>query len=228
MSFASLELNLYLNTGYRLPSDGEVSWAPIFPSLEADSEVASEMQSIQNLYGAKLAVIFNDLRFFTKMVNEHLVQGRQMKVATFQSKLDGIQKRLLQPQLTNCHNFGRSLRLGMLAFILITFGLPSSNTRHEYLGRKLYHSLLEINFASSKLPKTMFWVLFLGCMTGLNIDEPRLLAWQTQLVGHNVSWDDARQSLQSVMWIDRIHNDRGQTTFSMLNSKCQISADCVA
>ncbi|KIW34269.1 uncharacterized protein PV07_01059 [Cladophialophora immunda] len=223
-----LELHLYLNTGYLLPSDGEVSWTPMFPSLQADSEVASEMQLFQGLCEPKLAVIFHDLQFFTNMINEHLVQGRQMGVATFQSQIDCIQMRLLQHQLMNCDNLGESLRLGMLAFIVVTFGLPSSNIQHGYLGHRLYQSLLKIDFASSKLPKILFWVLILGCMIGLNIDEPPLLTYQTQLVGHNVSWDDARRSLQSVMWIDRIHNDRGRKTFTRLNSKYQIPAGCVA
>jgi hypothetical protein len=115
--------------------------------------------------------------------------------------------------------FLHSLRFStsaMLAFLLATFGLPRNKEQLRYLTDRFYDSYWRIETPFVQLSHLMLWLLMIGSMTVFDVDNPWLRSQWIAFISPQLSWEEVRQRLQSIAWIDRIHDKAGQRIYSKL------------
>lgn len=161
-------------------------------------------------------MVFRDLQILTNLVNEQFRQHQHVRIMELQNHIDSVQIRLLQLGGTLGDSLSESIRLGMLAFLLATFEFPQNKEHLRYLKDRFQYSYLRIEKPLTQLSHLMLWLLIVRSMTVLDMDIPRLRSHWTAFDGSQLPWKNIRQGLQSIMWIDHIHDKFGQCIYSKL------------
>jgi hypothetical protein len=63
----------------------------------------------------------------------------------------------------------------------------------------------------------MLWFLTVGAISVFGVGEPWLRERRQAEVPSQMTWDEARQRLKDIMWINAIHDQPGQQAFKILN-----------
>ncbi|KAK7416875.1 hypothetical protein QQX98_004933 [Neonectria punicea] len=206
--------------GKPLFSTGEISWDSVYChplAIEASSRSLPIIQLVESLQDWRLTNIFQDLQHLTLSINEHVGSNVLFSGKSFQICVSSVQTRLLG--LQGCLNdvLAEALRLGMLTFLSTTFQVPAHKVPYKYLARQLRMSCHAIEPSTPELRDILFWLLMMGLISALDVDELWVRNKWDVTCDLNSSWVDARERLRTVMWINCIHDEEGRRLFEKLN-----------
>lgn len=212
-----------------------ITWTPIF---DAHHQL-HDLEFTNSLTDPRLIIICHDLKHLTIMVNEHADQRSRIPGALFKSAVESIQSHLLQlGGDANCI-IDECLRLGIMAFLTITLfqsprggGLSSRNTgvvqhparQRNYIATHLRDACQAIEVSSPHLRKLVFWVLNVSAMSIYDIyEEPWLVEKWRYILDElipggqgGLSWEGVKMELESVFWINCVHDELGHKLFNRL------------
>lgn len=173
--------------------------------------------------------VFQSLQEVTHRINMHNTQDSCLDATTFQTFYDSALSRLLslkdslQEDVTS-----ECLRLGLLAFLTLTayHGLEIRGNKvilYPYLTSHFRDACRAMELSTPQLSTLMLWILTIGAMSVLDVDNEGWLGerWREVaqvLPGVMLSWETAREHLESVLWMRCIHDEMGQKVYDKLKS----------
>ncbi|KAF2799741.1 hypothetical protein K505DRAFT_413483 [Melanomma pulvis-pyrius CBS 109.77] len=195
--------------------DPNISWDPVFESqaLSFENNTASN-----TLVDSRLLIVFQDVRSVVRSINEHFSRNTKFHGELFQESISSVQSRLLllKDMLLNA----------------VDECIPKRKVPYRDLRRRLRGSLQSTWVKTQKYQDLMLWVLVVCAISVLD-DDPAWLAERWSGVAEaDMSWEETRQRLQSVMWIDCIHDELGTEAFSTLTDQShsvlleEVTDDC--
>jgi hypothetical protein len=200
------------------------SWSP--------SSSNSLPESINGLVDPKLGSIFGDLQQVASRINSHWSQNELLQSSAFQPFQDSIQSRLLTLKDSLGDTTSECLRLGLLAFLVVTtFRVPDNRSirankarPYPYLTNGLREACFTIEPSTPRLSSLVFWLLTVGAMSVFDLEDEDwlVLKWtevSKSLPGVRLGWEDARIHLESLLWVRRVHDDLGRETYLKLMNK---------
>jgi hypothetical protein len=174
-------------------------------------------QAVADLNNQELVAVFKDLQQLSNMLNAGSATQRHLSATNFQNRICSVQYRLLRLQGNLDNIIAESLRLAMLAFLATTFQVPGTNLRYPYLARCFRECCGAIEISAPHLRDLMLWLLTVGAISLFSAAEPWLSErWQAE-IPPQMTWDEARQHLKNMLWINAIHDQPGQQAFKVLN-----------
>ncbi|KPM41160.1 hypothetical protein AK830_g5428 [Neonectria ditissima] len=219
-----VDLMASLCTGARpLFSTDSISWNSVYCrplTLEVSDGAIPLLRVVQSLDDWRLVNIFQDLQNLTRLINEHVGSNVLFSGNAFQTAVSSIQTRLLGLQESLNDTVAEALRLGMLAFLSTTFQVPGHKVPYKYLSNQLRISCHAIEPSTPELRDILFWLLMMGLISALDVDEVWVRSKWALACGLTSSWAQARERLQTVMWLDCIHEQEGRRLFAKLNCVC--------
>lgn len=160
-----------------------------------------------------LVVVFQDLQRLVALINDHSTRLVRMKGSVFQLSVSSIQSRLLQLRDVPNSVVADCFCLGMLAFLTTMFRAPGLEITYGYLGNQLRDCCQKIEISTPELQTVMFWLLMISRIAVFKADPAWLrVRWQ-KVAAPGLSWATARRRLQSVVWINFIHDEPGRKAF---------------
>lgn len=201
-----------------------VRWEPHFPERKGASTTSEVLGAVRDSVDQRLIVAFEDLRCLALITNEKVQEQTPWEGQPFQSALNAIQSRLLQLPSRPEDTTAESLRLGMLAFLTTPFLLPSRQGLYTYSAiqfRELFRRV-DQGQAAERSFTLRLWALMIGAISVLNADEDWVVkAWQMVVGERAIAWEEAKEQLRSVIWIDCIHDEPGEGAFRKLNTRAE-------
>ncbi len=188
---------------------------------------------MDGLVDQRLVSVFVDLQETATRINRHWAQYRLLESSTFEPLYGSILSRLLA--LNDCleDTMSECLRLGLLAFLVITtFRVPDSRASrtskaksYPHLATAFRKKCRAIEASTPRLSALVFWLLIIGAMSVLDVEDEGWLVkkWNevARSLGGERTWEGARVRLEGVLWMNRIHDDVGKETFLKLMAKDQ-------
>ncbi len=169
--------------------------------------------SIEAKVEPSLVVVFQDLQRLVALINDHSTRLVRMKGSVFQLSVSSIQSRLLQLRDVPNSVVADCFCLGMLAFLTTMFRAPGLEITYGYLGNQLRDCCQKIEISTPELQTVMFWLLMISRIAVFKADPAWLrVRWQ-KVAAPGLSWATARRRLQSVVWINFIHDEPGRKAF---------------
>ncbi|KAH8805091.1 hypothetical protein F5884DRAFT_859702 [Xylogone sp. PMI_703] len=175
--------------------------------------------------GMELITTLKDLQQLCHIFNAGVTNHRYPSPTEIQNRICSIQYRLLRLQgnlesiLTEC------LRLAMLAFLATTFQVPGTEVNYPFLERSFRDCCRGIEASTPHLQDLMLWFLMIGALSVFRVTEPWLCKRWDAEVPSQMTWEDARERLRNIMWIDAIHDQPGYHVFKTLNHEEVAGAD---
>ncbi|OHE94325.1 hypothetical protein CORC01_10372 [Colletotrichum orchidophilum] len=164
----------------------------------------------------RLAAVWQDLRHLVNLINQHLACNSLLDGSLFQDSLGSIQTRLIRLQDQIDTPSDECLRLGMLAFLSTTLQIPGGKLPYKYLTESLKNICQPLVIQTLMNERITLWLLMVGAISVLEADEAWLWPLWLNLGVRQLSWENARSRLQSVMWIDRLQGALGQAAWAKL------------
>lgn len=155
------------------------------------------------------------------LINDIFDMGSRLDGAIFQEAMSSIQSRLLHLNEDLENTAEECLRLGMLAFMTTTFHLPGRRASYGNLADRFRYSCQKIAL-SLKYNDLNLWLLMLGAISVFDVNELWLREWWCGISSPGILWEEARWRLQSVMWINCIHDDLGSKVFDQLTNRAHV------
>lgn len=194
------------------------SWEPSFERPAPTRDCQLSLEPYGYLFDSRLIIVFQDLQQLTKATNDYYRRSTRLNASVFQPANSSIQSRLFY--LKDCLEDTPSecLCLGMLALFTSMFGGPGMQPRYTYLGCRLRDACRSLK--STPIPPELrtltLWLLLVYRMTVSQTNEPWLRASWRAAVPSTLSWDQARQELKKVPWIECLHDKLGRRAFDAL------------
>ena len=200
-----LELSDYIDTGAVSHGlIGPFSWLPL------ETRARPRGDHVGQIRDKRLIAVFRDLQCLCSRINQS--STRRLSGCEFREELNSIQTRLLHLPETAVSEPSEHLRLGMLAFLSTTLCIPGRRLPSAYLSTRLRAACQ----AAASLQFEL-WAFVVGVISVFEPSEPWFRAAWTDVVGPDVSWEDVRGELRSVMWIDCMHDKLASKAFDVLN-----------
>ncbi|KAH8657785.1 hypothetical protein BX600DRAFT_552055 [Xylariales sp. PMI_506] len=234
-----LDLDWALSTGQKSQLiTGPETWESLYrvqskalthKQLDDDSSGLEEVH--YQLFGphfqdTKLDNVFHDLKQLTHIINHHTQKNTRIEGQEFQVAINSIQSRLLHLQgdeeVCSDNRDGaaaEALRLGMLAFLSTTFRVPGKKAESLYLTEHLRSACQDLEASTPELRDILFWLLMVGVISVLDVDEPWLRARWDVVAKLDMTWEAAQRRLRSIMWITSIHDDPGRKAYNILATR---------
>ena len=198
--------------------------------IEGTAAGLSSLEPFIRLVDVRLRPIYLDLMQTVSKINEGVTRDRPLHYSAFEPTLSSIIHRLqrLKEQLDGPRS--ESFRLGLLAFLAVAFfeapntARAKSTKQFAYLTSSLRISCRAVESLESSSTLLEFWVLTVGAASVFGPEDDCWLVerwnWIAKtLPGALLSWRDARQHLEGVLWIRSIHDDLGKTVYTELIRK---------
>jgi hypothetical protein len=173
--------------------------------------------TIDDLVDPRLATIFWDMQHFVALINEAHYRDTRLRDQSFQEAFQSIGGRLIHLEDKFDQSMDDFLRLGLLAFLSTTFKAPCGRASYKYLSNRYQQCCQGYDSTETASSSLIMWLLIMGGMIGLRTYEPWLRAKWKELVNPDQSWSEVRRQLQSVMWINFVHDEQGQKVFGELS-----------
>jgi len=176
-------------------------------------------QPVVDLKNQELVAIFKDLQQLSNVLNTGTASHRRLSTTELQNRICSVPYRLLRMQGNLDNILAECLRLAMLAFLATTClsPVPGTEVRYPYLARCFRECCDPLETSTPHLRDLMLWLLTVGAISLFGATEPWLRErWQAE-VPSRMTWDEARQRLKDIMWINAIHDQPGQQAFKILN-----------
>lgn len=175
----------------------------------------------------RLRAVWWDIFEFVRAVNIAKQCKRKVDSDIYLDLMISIHYRLvnIQYDLDDVHE---SLRLGLLAFASTLFlQWRDFKTRFEHLAQRLRSALEHLDNGDKRMPDCLsLWLHIIGPVCVLNDSEtielrPALGGYLRRL--RLPSWSEVKLHMNSILWVDFLHDERGETTVKSAIS----SFDCV-
>lgn len=213
------DLTFHDNTGTKSVNGGEPTEQPAIALHKSSG----------GLLDSRGTSIYGDLQSLSTQMNACWKRKEDLNYSTFQSIYDINLRRLVALKDSLADPASECFRLGLLAFLTtIMFRLPSTTsdgaseaTHFAYLTNS-YRSACRSS--ASMLPRSnvlTFWVLIIGAMTVFADEDEEWLADKISTVTKTLSktrlaWEDARDHMESILWLRSIHDEMGQRVYTKL------------
>ncbi|KAH7327746.1 hypothetical protein B0I35DRAFT_415636 [Stachybotrys elegans] len=169
-----------------------------------------------------LVCVLSDLQYIAKKMESGWKQQKPLDCNTFQTLQVSIQDRLLRP-ITPSDPLSQCLRLGLILFTTITtFHIPGGRNgkikSDSYITGK-YRNVCQSLDPADHPGVLVFWLLTLGVVAVFDADEEDWLVnmWAQLADAFAVhSWEEAREVLNLVVWIELLHDNAGREAFNSL------------
>ncbi|KAH7383998.1 hypothetical protein BKA66DRAFT_570183 [Pyrenochaeta sp. MPI-SDFR-AT-0127] len=188
-----------------------ISWDPLRKSLHIKPDLYKPPAN----WDVRLTSVFCDFQYLTTTINENVHMHARYNATCFQSILSTLQSRLIHLAGTLTHPIEELIRLSLLVFLTTTFKVPGRKIPYTWIAKKLAAAYASAEDLINSQETLQLWVIIMAAISVSSSDEPWLVcAWR---VGHcATSWNETRKKLSSVMWIDCIHDQRGEIAHNML------------
>ncbi|KAF4999860.1 hypothetical protein FDECE_11359 [Fusarium decemcellulare] len=201
-----------------------IDWrVPCLPHLSKPISNVTELEISLEIFDSRLLATFYDLRQLASLVNEHNERRSRLSADVFQPALSSIQARLLHLEGVLRDSASEWFCLGMLTFIAAMFRPPGPKLEYPHLTHRLRLSGQRIDVKLPKLRILVFWFLVVSGTVVFDHDEPWLCRAWSEVVEAVLSWNEAREYLQRVVWIGCIQDEVGKRTFTTINSRIHLS-----
>lgn len=191
---------------------------------------------IDCIVDTRLVNVCQDLKHLILLINEHSARKSRLPPPIFHSVISSTQLRLLELKGDVSCITDECLRLGVLAFLtIVAFQIPNgcgqsredvkvkpgSTKQRPYLACHLRDACQAIEPSTPHLEKILFWVLTMGAMSVFDISKEEWLVEKWAYVSNKLHpniflWEDAREDLDSVLWIRCVHDEWGQKLYEQL------------
>ncbi|KAL6884414.1 hypothetical protein GGI43DRAFT_419555 [Trichoderma evansii] len=221
MKICRIDLGWSLKTGCQSTFfSGDLSWDPCFDKVIPD-KILSEpnvcstiTHMLQGKISDKLFTVLIDIRRFSQLVNAFISSQNKLKLSFFQEAMLSIQYRLLSLRYPLDTQFlDEAVRISLLAYQASIFlYIPGSSSRYDFLASQ-YHSIIHgLDDSTIEVANFKLWMLFIGVFVFYNTTKQSLYPMISKLTtGSN--WISVRDRLKNIMWIDVIHDRRGEAIF---------------
>ncbi|OQD64762.1 hypothetical protein PENPOL_c007G03700 [Penicillium polonicum] len=208
---------------------GPVSWDPAFTRPSQSVDVKLSLALFEASMDPRLIIAFQDLQHLTELINVHADSNMRLSVSEFQPVIGSIQTRLLYLKDLLIDTPGEWLCLGLLAFLTTMFRVPGRQVAYEHLADRLRRACrsLAVSVSASQstsaptstnsgLRLVLRWLAIVCSSTVCSSRERWLRELWDSIAEPNLLWVETRTELRRVMWIWRIHDERGQRSFAAL------------
>jgi hypothetical protein len=202
------------------------NWESVALQIPSPQSGTTSLEYVNNLIDPRLVLVLRDLQELVAQINKHSAEAKCLDCSAFEPFHGHILHRLLLPKSGLDDAISECLRLGLLAFmVLTTIHIPKATIGkvklYPYLTESLRNSCRIIESSSPRLNALVFWILTIGAMSVLDMDDDGWLVqkWSEvtkTLPGVRLAWEDARMHLESVLWIRNIHDTLGRQTYMQL------------
>lgn len=219
------DLGLAIRFGHR-PSffSDELSWTVYLDSSEHDLDTDSTSRNkisvfVQSL-DWRLGNVFKDLREFSHLCNLAHQTGYKLRRHTFGEIIVSVLYRLLHLSFPDSL-VDELMRLGMIIFSSVI--LLQRQKSHRAILDAFANSLNKIQHQLIDIPNSiLFWLLTIWkSYVSEQIPKSQLEDWFEELVKRLTicDWEQARTLLKSIMWIDVLHDSKGEECMRNLGTK---------
>ncbi|KAI0401042.1 hypothetical protein F4802DRAFT_446180 [Xylaria palmicola] len=191
-------------------------------SPNADNHNSMDLRGLAGIpIDGQLSSVWNTMSEFCAVINLAAVTKRCITVDVFLTSMASVMYRLVDMQFEHLSATSEVIRLGLLCFCCSVF-LPwrRLGVSLPHLASSVKRAFLGLN--GTGLPASQqrltLWLLMAGSVSVLG-DEDEDEDWLRPLLRRAAcslelgSWDQARRSLSSLMWIDIVHDKAGKRVF---------------
>ncbi|KAF4448314.1 hypothetical protein F53441_8253 [Fusarium austroafricanum] len=196
------------------------AWEPLF---EAFGTVASSFDiqepslNFMNVYYTwnwRLQNVFKDLRDFSALANRLSPVAQKLKPEAFQEVMLSIQYRLLQLDFSQDPSpIQEALRIGLLAYESTIFlQIQGTKLKSESFSRQFREAIQATPVQGEATANIKLWLLLIGSIMVFDSTEDWLVQSIYSLTGRQ-TWEEVRERVREVMWIDVVHDVSGRKAF---------------
>ncbi|KAG5782483.1 hypothetical protein H9Q73_003853 [Fusarium xylarioides] len=205
--------------------DGKPAWEPL---LEAFGTVACsfkiqepslDFMKVYYTWDWRLQNTFKDLRDFSALANRYSPSAKKLKPEAFQEIMLSIQYRLLQLDFSqDPAPIQEALRIGLLAYESTIFlQIQGTKLKSDSFSRQLRDTIQATPVQGEATANIKLWLLVVGSIIVFDSSEDWLVQSINSLAGRQ-SWEEVRERVNEVMWIDVIHDVPGRKAFEAAQS----------
>jgi hypothetical protein len=213
-----IELSQWLSTGNRPTPFQSVSCIP-----NSNTAIAGRHRLLDSLrFDPSVACIYHDLRCISELLNQSSHRStppEKLDGAIFRGWMYSIQNRLLVLADSIFDNtIDELLVVGMLLFLSTAFRLPEKrNTPHAYAIDRLQRLFTDARPSNPAKAGMYTWCIMIGAISVLDVNETWVRGAWRKIGGDAVkTWETTKSRLQDVLWIECLHDLRGEKAFQML------------
>ena len=175
----------------------------------------------------KLAIVWEDLREFSKFANLAYQTKRKIDPEMFHEIMVSVAYRLLRLRFSN-DLVNEVIRAGMLTFTSTIFlQWQSMRIRYSYMISLFRNALQKLQVSDITIPPlVLLWLLMVwGVSIPVEIDQEWYSAYllQTIQLTELRSWADVCTGLKSIMWIEFMHNGAGERMLGIAMARLRLS-----
>jgi hypothetical protein len=162
----------------------------------------------------RLQNTFKDLRDFSALANKLSPQAQKLKPEAFQEIMLSIQYRLLQLDFSqDPAPIQEALRIGLLAYESTIFlQIQGTKLKSDSFSRQFRDAIQATPVQGEATANIKLWLLLVGSIMVYDSSEDWLVQSINSLTGRQ-SWEEVRERVREVMWIDAIHDVPGRKAF---------------
>lgn len=162
----------------------------------------------------RLQNAFKDLRDFSALANKLSPTAQKLKPEAFQEIMLSIQYRLLQLDFSSDLNpLQEALRVGLLAYESTIFlQIQGMKLKSDSFNVQMQEAIQEVAVQGEATANVKLWLLLVGSMMVFSGSEEWLVQSIRSLTGRQ-TWEEVRERVKEVMWIDVIHDVPGRQAY---------------
>lgn len=150
-------------------------------------------------------------------INHPNFSGTYLSWADFQTKVSITQTQLISLETQQTSEIGEALRLGLLAFITTFSRSPGQKPHLPNFVAHLETSYLILQYQGETHRETsrglVIWLLLMGFLSTVEVSNSTSRSVWTDVVGCDLSWQNARLMMGELPWIGNIHDEPGKQAF---------------
>jgi hypothetical protein len=206
--------------------DGDVSWSRFFddnPNLKIvpgqagpdtppqDDPLSECLQTVD----IKLRNVYADTHDFAHAANAFINGKDKFPPEVFQEVIMSIQYRLLLLEYPlETQPFEEILRTGLLAFQTSVFLLiPGLKINCDFLRGRLRLAVDALEASTRVMRDLKLWLLLVGCVATMDFGHGWLVGNVKALTAGEGDWEQVRERMRGIMWIDAVHDVPGRQMF---------------
>lgn len=214
--FVRLDLAWSLSTGGKpLFAHSNVPWGPLLPTTEFATSY-SVYRAPRN-WDAHLRATIKDFQVLSMTVNRYTHEHVHYDATSFQKLLSILQSRLTFLEGMLAHPTAELVRLTLLAVLTTAFKLPGRKISYTWIAKRIQSAYSVVVWGSDFHDQVLrTWVLAVAAISVIDDGEPWLSqAWRH--VCQSMCWEDVKERLLRVVWIEVIHDVPGKLAVQQLS-----------
>ncbi|GKU02784.1 hypothetical protein FLAG1_10206 [Fusarium langsethiae] len=200
--------------------NGRPAWEPLleaFDTVACSFEIQEPSLNFMSIYYTwdwRLQNAFKDLRDFSALANKLSPTAQKLKPEAFQEIMLSIQYRLLQLDFSSDpDSLQEAIRVGLLAYESTIFlQIQKTKLKSETFELQFREAIQRIPVQGEAAANFKLWLLLVGSMMVFGGSEEWLVQSIRSLAGRQ-GWDEVRERVREIMWIDVIHDGPGREAY---------------